>query len=188
MEVWKEFDHNEITHSVAHHLMAIHDLISQNGYARVTDVARYLKITKGSASITLKSLKEKGYIDEDDNKFFRLTDVGKHTVNTVLSKRRIFIKFFRDVLQVKAGQAEIDACKIEHLISEEAGGQLLLFLQFILSNNEQVKSFLTAFREFQLKNIDPAACRLKDECFVSDLCEEQGCLFRKGLTSDQNDQ
>ena len=40
MEVWKEFEHNEITHSIAHHLMAVNDLLNKHGYSRVTDVAK----------------------------------------------------------------------------------------------------------------------------------------------------
>ena len=56
VETWKEFDHNEISHSAAHHLMAVDDLIRKFGYARVSDVARMLNITRGSVSITLKSL------------------------------------------------------------------------------------------------------------------------------------
>lgn len=41
MEVWKEFGENEITHSAAHHILAIQELIAKRGYARVTDVAKF---------------------------------------------------------------------------------------------------------------------------------------------------
>ena len=58
MEIWKEFEHNEITHSGAHYLMTIHALIEDHGYARVSDVARNMHITPGSASIMIKSLKQ----------------------------------------------------------------------------------------------------------------------------------
>ena len=56
-DVWKEYESNEISHSVAHHLTAIHELMGDLGYARVSDVARALEITRGSASLTLKALK-----------------------------------------------------------------------------------------------------------------------------------
>ena len=45
-DIWKEFEHNQTTHSVAHHLMAIYDLLNEHGYARVTDVAKKLNITQ----------------------------------------------------------------------------------------------------------------------------------------------
>ena len=60
-DVWKSYDANELTHSAAHHLMAVHELRTRHGYARVSDVAKYLKITKGSVSSAMKHLKERGY-------------------------------------------------------------------------------------------------------------------------------
>ena len=68
VETWKEFDHNEITHSAAHHLMAIDDLVQRLGYARVSDVARKLDITRGSVSISLQPLKREGLIEQDENR------------------------------------------------------------------------------------------------------------------------
>ena len=61
MDVWKQFEENGITHSAAHHLLAVMDLRKDRGYARVTDVAKYLNITTGSASTNLKNLKQKGH-------------------------------------------------------------------------------------------------------------------------------
>ena len=61
--VWKEFEQNPITHSAAHHLMAIGDLTQRLGYARVSDVAKQLKITRGSVSISLRGLKKDGLFD-----------------------------------------------------------------------------------------------------------------------------
>ena len=65
MDIWKKFEENNITHSAAHHLLAILELREKRGYARVTDVARELNITTGSASINLKSLKSKNLIIEE---------------------------------------------------------------------------------------------------------------------------
>lgn len=158
MEVWKEFENNEITHSAAHHLMAISHLLNKNGYARVTDVAKRLNITRGSASITLKALKERGLVVEDENKFLRLSEEGESIAHLVRSKRRILIKFFRDVLGVDAVKAEIDACKIEHLISFETGEKLLSFVKFLFANEEMGKQFLKTFRNFHVE------CPERDDC------------------------
>lgn len=143
--VWKEFESNEITHSVAHHLSAIDELMKENGYARVSDVARHLDITRGSASLTLKSLKEKNYVLEDQNKFLRLSDEGKRIVDRVWAKRTIVRKFLEDVLQLDQHRSEVDACKVEHLLSAETGEQLLNFVRFLLSDEPVPKRFLEAF-------------------------------------------
>ena len=52
-QVWKNFEDNELTHSAAHHLMAVHELRQEYGYARVSDIAKHLRITKGSVSTAM---------------------------------------------------------------------------------------------------------------------------------------
>lgn len=128
MDVWKQFEENQITHSAAHHLLAISELRSMRGYARVTDVARHLNITVGSASTNLKNLKGKGYIVEDENRFLSLSEEGIRLVRAVELRKEVFYKFLVDVLGVDTVQAEIDACKTEHLISAETTSKLKQFV------------------------------------------------------------
>ena len=154
MEVWKEFDHNVVTHSAAHHLMAISDLLQKNGYARVTDVARRLGITRGSASITLKALKERGLVQEDENKFLQLSEEGRLLVQAIQSNRKVLIKFFQDALGIDAETAEIDACKVEHLISHKTGERLLAFIKFLFSDQRKAREFLEEFQNAHLECAD----------------------------------
>lgn len=128
-EVWKQFEENNITHSAAHHLLAIMELKETRGYARVTDVARELKITTGSASTNLKSLKARGLIVEDDNRFLSLSADGESLAKAVIKRKKIFEKFLLEVLKVSPEQAEIDACKTEHLISSETARKLEHFMK-----------------------------------------------------------
>lgn len=123
-EVWKEFHESEITHSAAHHLLAILELTLTHGYARVTDVARFLDITTGSASTNLKSLKQKGFVVEDENRFVKLSEEGQKLTEAILLRRRILENFFTEVLKVSAHQAEVDACKTEHLFSVETTNKM----------------------------------------------------------------
>lgn len=129
MDIWKKFEENNITHSAAHHLLAILDLREKRGYARVTDVARELNITTGSASINLKSLKTKNLIVEDENKFLALSEAGEAVARAVLLRKHILYDFLANVLKVKPEQAEIDSCKTEHLISAETAKKLQEFLE-----------------------------------------------------------
>lgn len=129
MDIWKKFEENNITHSAAHHLLAILDLKEKRGYARVTDVARELNITTGSASINLKSLKAKNLIIEDDNKFLTLSESGEAVARAVLMRKKILYNFLANVLKVKPEQAEIDSCKTEHLISAETAKKLQEFVK-----------------------------------------------------------
>jgi len=129
MDIWKKFEENNITHSAAHHLLAILELREKRGYARVTDVARELNITTGSASINLKSLKAKNLIIEDDNKFIALSEEGEAVAKAVLMRKKLLYNFLANILKVKPEQAEIDSCKTEHLISAETAKKLQEFLE-----------------------------------------------------------
>jgi len=140
MDVWKQFEENNLTHSAAHHLLAVMQLRKERGYARVTDVAKFLNITTGSASTNLKGLKHKGLVTEDDNRFLALSSTGESFARAVIARKEIFKKFLSDVLRVSDETAEIDACKTEHLLSHETSEKLLGFMQF-LGREKKISSF-----------------------------------------------
>lgn len=125
VETWKEFDANELTHSAAHHLLAIHEQGAQyNGWARVSDIARQLGITRGSVSIALRSLKARGLVTADEHRMVKLTAIGLEIVTDLAAKKATVKSFLIEVLGVPAEQAEIDGCKIEHLISRQTHDRL----------------------------------------------------------------
>jgi len=146
-EVWKSFEANEVTHSAAHHLMAVHQLRAQRGYARVSDVAKVLQITKGSVSSAMKHLKERGLVQEDGNRFLELTEAGLRMVREVESTRQVVQRFLHQALGMDEDDAEIDACKVEHLVSSQTRGRLVRFLRFLFSEEPAARQFLAAFRD-----------------------------------------
>lgn len=167
MDIWKEFEHNTITHSAAHHLMAIDDLVRELGYARVSDIARRLNITRGSVSISLRPLKEGGLIEQDENKHLKLSAAGQRLVDAIKTKRELIQRLFRDVLGVPALQAEIDACKLEHLISNETARRVVSFLRFFDANHAAAREFLAGWGEF-----DPSCSHEPTTCASC----ERGCM------------
>ena len=170
MQIWKEFDANVITHSAAHHLMAIDDLIQRLGYARVSDVARQLNITRGSVSISLQPLKKTGLILQDENRHLRLSPQGQALVDAIKTKRHIVQRLYSELLGVQSQQAEIDACKLEHLVSNETARRLISFLRFLDSHRGVRDAFLQKWREF-----DPTC---DDEAERCPTCETD-CMAKK---------
>lgn len=165
-DVWRHFEQNELTHSAAHHLMAIHELCQTPGYARITDVARHLGVTKGSVSWMMKHLKERGYVKEDANRFLSLSENALRVVREIESTRLVVQRFLTDALGMDGDDAEIDACKVEHLLSAEARTRLVSFLRFLFSEDERAGAFLAALAE---QETCPGR---SEECY---LCEEE-CL------------
>ncbi|MDF3127965.1 metal-dependent transcriptional regulator [Kiritimatiellaeota bacterium B1221] len=140
-DVWKEFEENQITHSAAHYLMAIKQLLEDHGYARVTDIAKSLNITRGSCSISLKPLKKRGLVVEDENRFLKLSDEGQRLAELVELNDKLLELLFGEVLGVDQDQAEIDACKIEHLLSIEVSTRLSAFVKVWQSDAPEVDAF-----------------------------------------------
>ncbi len=146
-EVWKSYEDNALTHSAAHYLMTIHELLASQGYARVTDIAKRLNITRGSCSISLKPLKKRGLVVEDANKFLQLSAEGRRLAQVVEKNDELLEAFFSDVLGVSAEQSEVDACKIEHLLSIESSVKLAAFIRVMRSDQKVVKDFVKALRK-----------------------------------------
>ncbi len=168
MDTWKKFDQNVITHSAAHHLMAIDALISKLGYARVSDIARQLNITRGSVSISLRPLKKAGLVDQDENRHVRLSETGQALVEAVKTKRQLLQRLLSEVLGVKPEQAEIDACKLEHLVSNATAQRVLSFLRFLDSNAGRGREFVEAWRAgMDSCERSPESCATcDDECLI----------------------
>ncbi len=145
------FEHEPVSHAVAHYLVTVSELLEEYGYARVSDVARRIGITRGSASITLKGLRQKGLVTEDGRRFLGLSDSGKQVAESVLAKRRIMKDLMVRVLGVDPKQAGKDTCEIEHLLSSETAERARLLLEFVDSGSKASRDFQRNFARFIAK-------------------------------------
>ncbi len=141
METWKKFDENIVTHSAAHYLLAIRELHAKWGYARISDIAEKLAVTKGSASQSIKTLRARGWVTEDEHRMLHLSEEGSRLAESIAEQADALKKFFQNVLGVNEQQADIDACKIEHLLSPETMQKLHSLVQFFEQNKELAGRF-----------------------------------------------
>ena len=171
MEIWKEFEANELTHSAAHHLIAIHDVGGDyGGWARVSDIARRLSVTRGSVSINLRALKKRGLVITDEHRMVKLSTKGHKIVQGVLANKTAVKTFLCDVLGVAESQAEIDSCKIEHLISHPTSERLVQFMRFLASDAPAAQEVREGFRNFHNHCPDSKTCSVcKDRCLIEEL-------------------
>lgn len=129
METWKQFEANRLTHSAAHHLRAIQELGAKyGGWARVTDIANDLGVTRGTVSINLRSLKKRGLVVTGESRMVKLSPRGRALVRGVRLKKAVIKSFLTTVLGVGERYAEVDSCKIEHLLSQRTGLRLARWL------------------------------------------------------------
>jgi len=126
----QQVDPAALTHSAAHHLLATAELIDTRGYARVSDIARRLGLTRGSVSVAMKSLKSAGLVDQDDNAFFRLTDKGAEAVASLRARHEAVQQFMIEILGLSHDQAHREGCRLEYLIEPETAERLTGLLKF----------------------------------------------------------
>ena len=86
---------------------------------RSVDIATELGFKKSSVSVAMKNLKEKEHITVTDAGFIYLTDSGRRIAEMIYERHEILTSCLK-TLVVDAAVAEEDACKIEHVISEES--------------------------------------------------------------------
>lgn len=86
---------------------------------RSVDVAQALGFKKSSISVAMKNLREKKHITVTDAGFIYLTDTGREIAERVYEKHQLLSSWL-EILGVTPAVAAEDACKIEHVISEES--------------------------------------------------------------------
>ena len=101
------------------YLEAILLLHKKMGMVRSVDVARHMEVSKPSVCHAVATLRDGGFLTMDEDYFLHLTDAGREVAEQIYEKHR----FFTDRL-IEAGvdpeAAERDACRMEHVISDES--------------------------------------------------------------------
>ena len=108
----------KILESAENYLETILILQKRNGTVRSIDIAGELEFTKPSVSIAMKNLRENGYIEMDKNGYITLSDAGRSVAEAVYERHTILTDVLK-ILGVPADIAKEDACRMEHIISEE---------------------------------------------------------------------
>ena len=108
-------NHNE---SVEDYLETILIISEEKPVVRSIDIANEMGFSKPSISVAVKNLKEKGYISVSDEGYITLTESGKALADRVYDRHKFFRKWLIS-LGVDEETANDDACRIEHVITEE---------------------------------------------------------------------
>ena len=103
-------------------------LKKQNEYVRSIDITHTMDFSKPSVSRAIKLLKESQLIVVDDKGYIDFTDEGRRIAEKVYGRHQILTEFLVSI-GVSAKQAEEDACRIEHIISDETQQCIQNFLK-----------------------------------------------------------
>lgn len=86
---------------------------------RAIDICEHMGYSKPSVSRALGLLKTGGYVTADKDGYLSLTEVGLETAEKILVRHKVITEYLIK-LGVSADTASNDACKIEHVISDES--------------------------------------------------------------------
>ncbi len=101
------------------YLETIYLLSKKKDFVRSIDIATELNYSKASISRAMKLLREAGLITMAEDGQIKLTKAGLQKATDVYSRHTLLTDFFTGELGVNEVTAEKDACRIEHVISEE---------------------------------------------------------------------
>jgi Mn-dependent DtxR family transcriptional regulator len=105
--------------SSENYLETILVLSRKKGNVKSIDIVHELGFSKPSVSVAMKNLKNKKLINVDVDGYITLTQEGLDIANRVY-ERHVLISDLLIELGVSSEVAAEDACKLEHVLSEES--------------------------------------------------------------------
>lgn len=110
------------------YLETIYLLTQRSDCVRSIDVAEHMGYSKPSISRAVGLLKRDGYVVTDEDGFLVLTDKGYETAARVFERHTVLTRLLVTI-GVEEKIAAEDACRIEHVISDETLEAMKRFLE-----------------------------------------------------------
>ena len=112
-------DKLRIQESAENYLETILILRNRLGPVRSIDIVNELEFSKPSVSVAMKNLRENGYILMDDDGYITLAESGREIAEAMYERHTLLSKCLI-ALGVDEKTAVDDACRIEHVISQQS--------------------------------------------------------------------
>lgn len=111
------------------YLEVILKLSEKNDVVRSIDIANELNYSKPSVSRAMGVLKKEGYITQLPYGDIKLTPIGLEKAKRIYKLHNSITDFLVKTLKIDKFIAENDACRIEHVISQETADAIEQFLK-----------------------------------------------------------
>ena len=110
---------NSLTSSLEDYLEIICNYADLNKQVRAIDICKELNVSRASTTEALKKLANKGFINYSRYGTISITNAGKELAHNIIFKHKILQDFFERIGLTKE-EASFNACKIEHVITDNA--------------------------------------------------------------------
>ena len=132
---------NKLTPSQEDYLETIYVESQKNGCAKVTDIAKILDVKKASVTGALSNLCEKGFINYAPYSPITLTKEGIEAAKKILLRHEVMTNFLKNILKLDEKEAVLNACRMEHIMTEEMFERIHTFSHFIQDYAAENKEF-----------------------------------------------
>ena len=109
----------------------------KNGKGKSIDLAKELNFSKPSVSRAVSILKNEGYLRVESSGYLVLTEAGMARAKMIYERHIVLTRLFSKIANVTPEIAEKDACRIEHVISNETFYGLKTFLSKLEENESK---------------------------------------------------
>lgn len=133
-----------LTAAMENYLETIWHLSSQNGSARVRDIAHDMGVALSTVTSALRTLAGRGMVNYQPYEVVTLTEHGVKVARKVSRRHELLRKFLIDVLDVHNDTADADACRFEHGTSSETIDRLTEFMEFLDTHPEMLAQWHAA--------------------------------------------
>jgi DtxR family Mn-dependent transcriptional regulator len=119
--------HNE-DERMEEYLEGLYKLQEAEGLCRTKRMSTELGVSQASVTEMLERLAAQGYIIYSPRRGAKLTQKGLREGRRVTRKHRLLEVFLHDKLGIDKRKVHREACRMEHSISDEIEGKLIVFL------------------------------------------------------------
>lgn len=116
------------TERVEMYLKALYTVLQTSPPATVSKVAEVMGVSAPSASEMLRRLDHQGYVTGAGDEGLQLTPAGHAKATKVVRRLRLAERLLTDVLKLDLPKVYDEACKMEHVISDEVEARLAAVL------------------------------------------------------------
>mgnify|MGYP005805088283 FL=1 len=118
----------QIHESGENYLEVILDIQRELGVVRSVEIARRVGVSRASGSKAVSVLRDMGLVEPAYYSDVVLTEAGLARAKEIRHRHDLLCHYLRDVLGVSPAVAEHDACRIEHVVSNELIARLEVLL------------------------------------------------------------
>ncbi len=138
----------KITASLEDYLEAIYQTIKSQQGVKAVEIARLLNVKRSSVTEALKNLAEKKLVNYGRYGVISLTQSGTKAAQKVVEKHQTLYDFFYKILGLSPEEASTNACKVEHVISEDVLRRLIAFMDFNKNYTSSETNYINEFHKF----------------------------------------